>query len=148
MGHDKRLAHARWRLFVGASLRQNLLTADALASQTTPVEDHVLRLFAEAGDRPQLDRELYVDVKSYLVDNCLVKVDRMSMACSLEARVPFLDHELVEIAFRVPPTLKVNQGKTKILLKEVAAKHVPRECVYRAIEGISIISYSSRLLSG
>ena len=62
----------------------------------------------------------------------------MSMACSLEARVPFLDHELVEIAFRVPPTLKVNQGKTKVLLKKVAARHVPRECVYRAKEGFSI----------
>ncbi|MGH7544420.1 MAG: asparagine synthase-related protein, partial [Gemmatimonadota bacterium] len=73
-----------------------------------------------------------------LVDNCLVKVDRMSMACSLEARVPLLDHRLVELAFQVPPDLKVRGGRTKILLKRVAARHVPPECVYRPKEGFSI----------
>ena len=85
-----------------------------------------------------MDRGLYVDVKSYLSDNCLVKMDRMSMACSLEARVPFLDPELVELAFRMPDRLKVDGGKTKVLLKRVAARHVPRECVYRAKQGFSI----------
>ena len=60
------------------------------------------------------------------------------MACSLEARVPLLDHELVELAFRVPPELKVRRGRTKVLLKRVAARHVPRECVYRPKEGFSI----------
>jgi asparagine synthase (glutamine-hydrolysing) len=44
-----------------------------------------------------------VDFGSYLVDNCLTKVDRMSMACSIEARVPLLDREVVELAFRLPP---------------------------------------------
>jgi asparagine synthase (glutamine-hydrolysing) len=72
------------------------------------------------------------------VDNCLVKVDRMSMACSLEARVPLLDHELVELAFRVPPKLKVNPRATKILLKRVATRHVPTWCVYRPKQGFSI----------
>ena len=60
---------------------------------------------------------LYVDLKSYLVDNCLVKVDRMSMACSLEARVPLLDKDVVELAFRVPGRLKVAGGATKVLLR-------------------------------
>ena len=74
---------------------------------------------------------------SYLVDNCLVKVDRMSMATSLETRVPLLDHELVELAFRVPARLKV-AGDTKPLLKTVAERHVPRECVRRPKQGFSI----------
>src|SRR5262249_10162990 len=75
---------------------------------------------------------------SYLVDNCLAKVDRMSMACSLETRVPLLDREVVELAFRVPSRLKFDGSQTKILLKQVAARHVPRECVYRRKEGFSI----------
>jgi asparagine synthase (glutamine-hydrolysing) len=62
----------------------------------------------------------------------------MSMAVSLETRVPLLDKELVELAFRIPGNLKVANGKTKILLKRVASRHVPRECVYRPKEGFSI----------
>jgi asparagine synthase (glutamine-hydrolysing) len=62
----------------------------------------------------------------------------MSMAVSLESRVPLLDKELVELAFRIPGNLKVANGKTKVLLKRIAARHVPRECVYRPKEGFSI----------
>jgi asparagine synthase (glutamine-hydrolysing) len=98
---------------------------------------HIRELRARSETRDDLDRSLYVDFKSYLVDNCLVKVDRMSMACSLETRVPLLDTELVELAFRVPSHLKVS-GTTKDLLKRVAVRHVPRECVYRPKEGFSI----------
>ncbi len=67
-----------------------------------------------------------------------VKVDRMSMACSLETRVPFLDHELVELAFQMPARLKVGSGQTKVLLKKVASKYLPHDCVYRRKEGFSI----------
>ncbi len=137
-GMPEALEHARWRLFLDDDGRRRLLAPDALAQVRTPVGDHVRRLFREAGDRPAVDRWLYVDLRSYLVDNCLVKVDRMSMACSLEARVPLLDHELVELAFQVPAELKVRGSRTKILLKRVAARHVPPECVYRPKEGFSI----------
>jgi asparagine synthase (glutamine-hydrolysing) len=136
--HDPRLGHARWRLFAGEKMRQQLFTQEARQEMVTPVGAHILELQAAAGDRDPIDRELYVDLKSYLADNCLVKVDRMSMACSLEARVPLLDHELVELAFALPPRLKVRGRKTKPLLKKVAARHVPRECVYRPKEGFSI----------
>ncbi len=60
------------------------------------------------------------------------------MATSLEVRVPLLDKDLVELAFRVPSSLKVANGRTKVLLKRVAARKVPRECVYRPKEGFSI----------
>jgi asparagine synthase (glutamine-hydrolysing) len=62
----------------------------------------------------------------------------MAMACSLEGRVPLLDPELIELAFRLPPDLKLHGGETKPLLKRVAARHVPRECVYRPKQGFSI----------
>jgi asparagine synthase (glutamine-hydrolysing) len=136
--YPENLGHARWRLFVGEALRKSLFTPEAQRVSATDVGGHVLALRDRAGQRDECDRGLYVDVKSYLVDNCLVKVDRMSMACSLEARVPLLDKDLVELAFSMPPELKVADGKTKVLLKRVAARHVPRECVYRPKEGFSI----------
>ena len=137
-GHDASLGHARWRLFVGDELRRSLFTSDALGAMGESSHEHIVRLFEAAGPRSEVDRGLFVDLKSYLSDNCLVKVDRMSMACSLEARVPLLDHELVELAFRLPSRHKVRRGRTKVLLKQVAARHVPETCVYRPKEGFSI----------
>lgn len=136
--HPADLSHARWRIFSGEALQQELFTAEALEEVVSPLSSHILDLFRQAGDRQPLNQSLYVDLKSYLCDNCLVKVDRMSMAVSLEARVPYLDKELVELAFRVPDNLKVRKGKSKILLKKIAARHVPADCIYRPKEGFSI----------
>lgn len=138
MQYPAALSHARWRLFAGEALRQELFTGDALKGIETPVGAHILRLLQKAGQRDHLNRSLYVDLKSYLVDNCLVKVDRMSMAVSLESRVPYLDREMVEMAFQVPGRWKLNGRETKSILKKVAARYIPRECVYRPKEGFSI----------
>ena len=132
------LGHARWRLFVDEGLRKKLFSEDAQNELNMPFGSHILDLFEEAKGRPNIDQCLYVDLKSYMVDNCLVKMDRMSMACSLEARVPLLDHELVELAFQMPDNFKINNGQTKVLLKKLAATYVPRDCVYRPKEGFSI----------
>ena len=132
------LSHTRWRIFVSDMLRQELFTQDALAEMTRPSAAHINSLFEEAGDRDSLDRSLYVDVRSYLCDNILTKVDRMSMAVSLETRVPYLDKDLVELAFRVPSKFKLEGNETKAILKRVAARLVPKECVYRPKEGFSI----------
>lgn len=136
--HDERLGHARWRVFAGEATRTQLFTAGALEQIPTPVNAHIVDLQRRANGREKRDRALYVDLHSYLVDNCLVKVDRMSMACSLETRVPLLDTALVELAFRIPSSLKYSARQTKILLKRVAARHVPKECVYRPKQGFSI----------
>ena len=138
LDHEEGLSHARWRIFVGENNRQDLFSGDALKEIVTPVSSHILDLFRKAGDRHPLNKSLYVDLKSYLCDDILVKVDRMSMAVSLETRVPFLDSEMVELAFCVPHFLKVDSGKSKILLKKVAARHIPQECIYRPKEGFSI----------
>ncbi len=135
---DPGLAHARWRLFVTEELRRQLLTPEARAAIRRPVAEHIDALFARADGGEALDQSLYVDVRSYLCDNILTKVDRMSMAVSLETRVPYLDKDLVELAFRVPAALKLHGNATKAILKEVAAGQVPRECVYRPKEGFSI----------
>jgi asparagine synthase (glutamine-hydrolysing) len=138
LGHDPRLGHARWRLYASDSDRRELFTPEARREIASGAADHVLRLFERAGPRSHVDRCLYVDLKSYLPENCLAKVDRMSMACSLEARVPLLDHELVELAFRVPAELKVDGGTTKRALKRIAERRVPRAAIRRTKQGFSI----------
>ncbi len=132
------LGHARWRLFANDRMQSQLFTDAALSRMSTPVNEHILSLFERARNLSPVAQSLYVDVKSYLADNILTKVDRMSMAVSLESRVPFLDKEMVELAFQIPDRLKINGGQTKVLLKRVAARHVPRSCVYRSKEGFSI----------
>ncbi|EKD37784.1 MAG: hypothetical protein ACD_75C00995G0005 [uncultured bacterium] len=138
VGLPPHLAHCRWRIFAGEARLARLFTPDAARQLVTPVDAHIGRLFAQAGNRDPLTRCLYVDVKSYLCDNILTKVDRMSMAVSLESRVPYLDPELVALAFAIPPELKVAGNTTKVLLKKVAARHIPAPCVYRPKEGFSI----------
>jgi asparagine synthase (glutamine-hydrolyzing) len=77
-----------------------------------------------------LDRMLYADQKTYLVE-LLMKQDQMSMACSIESRVPLLDHPLVEFASRVPAGLKIRKGTGKYLFKRAVEDLLPREIVYR-----------------
>jgi asparagine synthase (glutamine-hydrolysing) len=76
-----------------------------------------------------LDRAMYVDVKTSLVDDILTKVDRMSMAVSLEARVPLADHKLLEFAATVPSALKLRNGRSKYLLRRLLDRRVPASIV-------------------
>jgi asparagine synthase (glutamine-hydrolysing) len=81
---------------------------------------------------------LYLDFRLYLEDNLLVKVDRASMACSLEMRTPFLDHRLIEFAAGLPADLKVRGFKLKYLLKRAAERWLPAKIVYRQKRGFSV----------
>src|SRR5262249_15189306 len=82
--------------------------------------------YAACASTDPLDCALYVDVKTYLVDDILTKVDRMSMAVSLEAREPLLDHRLLEFAATVPTALKLKNGRGKHLLRRFLEGRVPR----------------------
>jgi asparagine synthase (glutamine-hydrolysing) len=82
-----------------------------------------------------LSRMLYVDTKLWLPDDLLARGDKMSMAASLEARVPLLDHRLVEFAASLPPHLKVRRLARKYLLKKVAGRWLPREILERKKQG-------------
>lgn len=81
---------------------------------------------------------LYLDFRMYLEDNLLVKIDRASMACSLELRTPFLDHRLVEFAAGLPASLRVRRFQLKYLLKKAVEKWLPHEIVYRQKRGFSV----------
>src|SRR5262245_36381229 len=82
-----------------------------------------------------VDRATYLDVKMYMVDQLLHQQDKMSMAVALEARVPYLDHRLVELAATIPVGLKMTGSEPKALLKKLAERYVPRECIYRSKKG-------------
>jgi asparagine synthase (glutamine-hydrolysing) len=85
-----------------------------------------------------LDKSLYLDIWTYLIDDILVKVDRMSMANSLEVRAPLLDHKLLELLATVPPKYKRNNGVTKYLLKQVVAQKLPRRILERKKQGFRL----------
>ena len=85
-----------------------------------------------------LDSLLYIDSKTYLPGDILTKVDRMSMAVSLEARVPLLDHKLIEFVTRIPAAMKLAGNETKHLFKKAIADLVPAEIVNRPKQGFGV----------
>jgi asparagine synthase (glutamine-hydrolysing) len=85
-----------------------------------------------------IDRMMYLDLLSYLPGDILTKVDRASMAVSLETRLPFLDHRLIEFAWSLPNEYKYNNGQTKWILKEVLNKYIPKNLYDRPKQGFGI----------
>jgi asparagine synthase (glutamine-hydrolysing) len=133
------LQHTRWMMFLSpaeraALYRPNLSTAIANHTPQATIAAH----FARVSHLDPLLQQQYVDVNTYLVDNILTKVDRMSMATSLEVRVPFLDHRMVEFALNLPPHLKLHQGQTKWLLRRALAGRLPQAILDKPKEGFSI----------
>ena len=94
--------------------------------------------YHKADTEDHLSKILYTDLKTYLPGDILVKVDRMSMAHSLEVRAPILDHRVIEFAASLPVQLKYNQGEKKYILKQAFQKMLPPEVMYRKKMGFSV----------
>jgi asparagine synthase (glutamine-hydrolysing) len=118
-----------------------MFSSDFLSSfdhGTQPLEAFQ-RYFDNAPASTSLARLLYLDTKTYLPGDILTKVDRMSMAASLEVRAPILDHVFVEWATRLPDGMKFRNGQGKYLLKKLAERlGVPREVLGRPKRGFAL----------
>ena len=94
--------------------------------------------FARNENPDPTTRVQYVDIKSYLPEDILVKVDRMSMAHSLEVRAPILDHKVMEYAARLPSDLKLHGNESKYIFKKMNKGRLPREILYRGKQGFNV----------
>jgi asparagine synthase (glutamine-hydrolysing) len=128
---------AAWFAGFAGDERRSLLGPALAGHDGAAVRSFEAALEGSTARRP-LDRMLDVDLKLWLGDDLLPKMDKMSMAASLEARVPLLDHELLEWTARLPQRLKVRGLEGKVLLKRLARQWLPREIVDRPKVGFTV----------
>ena len=105
--------------------------AHCAADGSATCKSFIEALFDQSKDWDPLSRMLYFDTKTWLVDDLLIKADRMSMANSIELRVPFLDHRIVEHAATLPSNYKIHRGDTKFILKRAMEKQLPERIIRR-----------------
>lgn len=131
--------YVRWVCAFDNEMKKDLYTP-AFGEKMAPVDsvDLVVNWYAQADAEDFLDKTLYVDVMSYLPDDLLVKVDIASMANSLEARSPFLDHRLMEFAASLPPKLKLKGLQSKYILKQAFSSVLSREVLGRRKMGFGV----------
>jgi asparagine synthase (glutamine-hydrolysing) len=96
------------------------------------------RLQAQVRDQDALQAMLYIDSKTWLPDDLLIKADKMTMANSIELRVPLLDHKVLEFAASLPPGMKLHGATTKYILKKALSKRIPREIRDRKKAGFPV----------
>ena len=111
---------------------------ELLLQNMPPVADREATLQVAGDARAFVDQMMYFDTANYLPGNILPKLDRASMACGLEARMPFLDHELIELAWRLPVAWKIRRSRGKIMLRELLLRHLPRGAFDRPKMGFDI----------
>ncbi len=140
--HGSNMRHFRWMMFLSEANKNLLYSPDLIRDlgNATDMRNSppLAHLFDQMDQFDDITGELYLDLKTYLVDDILVKVDRMSMATSLESRVPLLDHKVVEHAFALPGNLKLKGMTTKWILNKTMERLLPEENIYRRKEGFSI----------
>ncbi len=133
------LHHARWMLHMPERAKDDLYRREFRAAiEGRRATESLEAFFKAAADHEPLAQQQYVDIHSYLVDDILTKVDRMSMAASIEARVPLLDHRVVEFAWSLPPHMKLRLGESKVILRRMMQGHLPGHVLEKPKDGFSI----------
>ena len=123
---------------LGDNMRRSLFSTRFLAALDGYRAVDVLRRYASEAPAHPLSCIQYLDIKTYLVGDILTKVDRASMANSLEVRVPLLDHKLVEWAATMPPELKLRNGEGKYIFKKAMEPYLPNGVLYRNKMGFAV----------
>ncbi|MFO8012493.1 MAG: asparagine synthase (glutamine-hydrolyzing) [Phycisphaerae bacterium] len=134
---DPASAYCRSVGFLDDDDKHHFLNPDADALLGNYQSAEIIRGYMSRGERSGLNQLLYTDIKSYLVDDILTKVDRASMAVSLEVRVPLLDHEFVEFVHRIPPEMKLAGSQGKRVFKTALEPYLDRETLYRPKQGFT-----------
>ncbi len=130
--------HVRWQYFITKKEMEGLYS-ESMHNLIDLDSFNLVDKFYKKKEIPdKLSKEQYVDIKMYLPDDILTKVDRMSMANSIEARVPFLDHHLVEFSAKVPHYLRLKGLTTKYILKKAMSRLLPKKIIKRKKQGFSI----------
>ena len=125
--------------FFGADEKPALLTREVQQAMDGPdPETRLARHFERFAGLPWPSQMMRFDAETYLPEDVLTKVDRMSMAHSIESRVPLLDNEVIAFASALPAALKIKNGRRKHILKEVAATLVPRDILDRKKQGFGV----------
>ena len=124
--------------YFGDAARGQIYTGDFSSSVrgADPYAKH-RQLYERCASPDPLDRAMYVDAKTYMVDDVLTKVDKMSMAVSLETREPLLDHKLLEYVATIPSSLKLHNGQTKYLLRRLLQRRLPQSILERPKQGFA-----------
>jgi asparagine synthase (glutamine-hydrolysing) len=139
---DAARRYARWLEVFGPDMRAELLEPALLerlgGHDPAGVYPRYYHARNGASSNDHLNRLMYVDVKTWLADAYMEKTDKATMACSIEARLPLLDHRLVELAFRIPSSAKVRGRSLKRILKHAVRDLVPREVLHRPKHGFAV----------
>ena len=130
------------QMFINASSYVDNKTLDrVLIDNSIDFELSNFDVFDKVSHLSPLDQMTLCDYKTFMVDDVLTKVDRASMAVSIEAREPLLDHKIIEFSARIPSSLKYKNSVGKYLLKKVLYKHIPKELIERPKSGFQIPLY-------
>lgn len=139
MSPDQAYAYKHYHALFNETLKDQLYSNDLLKACSSYDVSAIFRSYYKRCDaKDPLDKALYVDLKTYLTDDILVKVDRMSMAHALEVRAPLLDHKLIEFTATLPPSLKLKGKTTKYLLKQIMGNRLPSNVFTREKHGFTM----------
>lgn len=129
--------HMRWMVFLSDAQRRAIYRPE-LCAEVDGQTGRVIEQMLDASTGPRADSQMRCDIGFYLVENILPKVDMMSMATSLEARVPYLDNEMIDLALAIPPHFKIRNGQRKYILKKAFKDRLPADILNRGKEGFSM----------
>ena len=130
--------HLRWQYFMNESLAGNLFNASFKSRIAMDPFRFIREYMSRCDAKDDVNKELYLDTRFMMTDSVLMKVDKMSMASSLEVRVPLLDHKFVEFNASLPGEWKLKGFETKHLFRKALEGLLPEKIIYRGKQGYSL----------